>query len=206
MPKSTVVIDYGMSNLASLTRGMARCGVHAQISADPATISQADQLILPGVGAFAEGMSNLRQRGLFDPIREAVLQDGKPILGICLGMQLMASSGSEGRETAGLDLIQGQIVKLEPGQSRDRVPHVGWNNLEILGDNLLLHGISPQSDYYFVHSYHFIPQDQEVVVAQTPHCGHFVSVIHQKNIWGVQFHPEKSAQAGLTLLANFVNF
>lgn len=205
MTAQVVVVDYGMSNLASIARSLEKCGITPLFASDKQAIFQAAKVILPGVGSFAEGMANLAQLDLVRPLRELASGKTVPILGICLGMQLLASSGSEGREVEGLNLIPGRVIKLVTKSDNDRVPHVGWNNIDIKQENLLLSGISDNTDFYFVHSYYFSPTDSKNIIATTPHCGNFASVIHSGNIYGTQFHPEKSSQPGLKLLSNFLN-
>jgi glutamine amidotransferase len=167
-------------------------------------IEQAERLILPGVGAFTDGMRNLRSLGLDKTISDLVLNRKRPILGICLGMQLLATKGTEGGETAGLDILPGEVVRLENGSDKERIPHVGWNEVAIVRQAALFAQIPDKSDFYFVHSYHLKPYDEQNIVGTTQYCGHFVSAINSGNVWGVQFHPEKSGPLGKLLLKNFI--
>ncbi|EKD80046.1 MAG: Imidazole glycerol phosphate synthase, glutamine amidotransferase subunit [uncultured bacterium] len=205
MTAQVVVIDYGMSNLASLARSLEKCGASPLFSSDPKEILEASKIILPGVGSFAEGMANLSKLGLVSPLRDIASGKTIPILGICLGMQLLASTGSEGYEVEGLNLIPGKVIKLESHNDQDKIPHVGWNNIEIKQDDPILAEIPDNTDFYFVHSYYFQPTSEDTIIATTPHCGNFASVIRLNNIYGTQFHPEKSSQPGLKLLSNFLN-
>lgn len=202
----TLIIDYGMSNLGSIRRALEECGGDPFVSSNPSDLVYADHIILPGVGAFPDGMKNLRESGWIRPLREATLQQGIPLLGICLGMQLLASKGFEERETEGLDLIPGDVCLLQPDSAASRIPHVGWNEIWRMSANPLIDKISDGTDFYFVHSYHFKPENHENIVATTQYCGGFASVINKNNIFGVQFHPEKSGRMGFQLLKNFLDF
>ncbi len=199
---SALIIDHGLCNLDSIRRGVERCGHAATVSADPGDARRASKLILPGVGAFDDAMHRLTAAGWPEVLREET-RAGIPLLGICLGMQLLADHGDEGAGVPGLGLIGGRVVRLKPDAPTTRVPHVGWNDVEPLRPHPLFTGIEAK-DYYFVHSYHFLPASREDVVATTPYCGGFVSVVARGLVWGTQFHPEKSQRAGLRLLANFL--
>lgn len=200
---SIVVIDYGMGNLGSVRRSLEDQGADVVVSGDPAVVETADALVLPGVGAFAEGMARLDTSGLSHAIRHAVDQ-GCPLLGICLGMQLLADKGDEGGATAGLGLVPGAVSLMMPNDSHARVPHVGWNEVVYQKSSELFDGIVDRTDFYFVHSYAFQTQCHEHVVATTPHGGDVVSVVQRQQIMGTQFHPEKSSRGGCQLLANFL--
>ncbi len=202
---SILIIDYGMGNLASVRRAFEECGADVFISDDPADIKEAERLVLPGVGAFYDAMALLRKKGWVDAIRRAVLEEGIPILGICLGMQLMAESGVEGGESEGLGLVPGRVIRLESKDS-ERIPHVGWNEVHFQQKHLLFDAISDGADFYFVHSFHFVPSKPEHVLAITPYCGGFVSVVGKGSAVGVQFHPEKSSKAGFVIIKNFLRY
>ena len=204
MTGKVLVLDYGMSNLASLARSLEKCSASPKISSDPADLILADKIILPGVGSFAEGIANLHQLGLVKPLQDIASQQSIPILGICLGMQLLATSGNEGYEVDGLNLIPGKVVKLKPNNDVDRVPHVGWNNIVIKQADPILAGIPDETDFYFVHSYILSPVDPNTTITTTPHCGNFASIIRSNQVYGTQFHPEKSSYFGLILLRNFL--
>ncbi len=200
-----LVIDYRMGNLGSVRRSLEECGADVVCSEDPQDIKSVSKIILPGVGSFRDGIEHLNKMGWTEEILKAATQDKVPFLGICLGMQLLADKGSEGGETEGLGLIAGTVEKFVPDPPETRVPHVGWNELVISQSTPLLAGIPNRSDFYFVHSYHFVAQDSKDVAATTPYCGDFVSVVARQNIFGTQFHPEKSSKAGFRLLRNFLS-
>lgn len=200
-----LVIDYGMGNLGSVRRSLEECGAKVLVSENPADLQQASKIILPGVGAFPDGMQALRERGWADAIKNFLQDDNKSLLGICLGMQLLASSSNEGDETTGLDLIPGQVIRFVSTDKSIRIPHVGWNEVSPLNRGDLMMGIQSETDFYFVHSYHFVPDDEGSILATTPYCGHFVSAIKSGQVYGVQFHPEKSSRAGFQLLKNYLS-
>jgi glutamine amidotransferase len=200
-----IIIDYGMGNLQSIVNALEQCGAGPEISDDPRDIIQAEALILPGVGAFADGMKNVQSSGLDLAIKEAATVRRIPILGICLGMQLLADRGFEGGEIPGLGLVTGEVRKLQPDNRDERIPHVGWNEVYYTRADPLVSAIPKGSDFYFVHSYHFMPHDQGDVVGITPYCTTIVSIVRHDTVWGVQFHPEKSSILGLTLLKNFLD-
>lgn len=201
----TVVIDYGMGNLESVSRALVACGAEVRIAESPSMLDWADRIVLPGVGAFSEGMANLIEKGWIAPLDAFVLNQGKPLLGICLGMQLLVQQGEEGKVSSGLGYIPGMVKRLSPKSALERVPHVGWNEVHKRGiDVPLLASIPEAADFYFVHSYCVVPTDKGHLMATTPYCGETASIIGQDNIMGVQFHPEKSSRYGLQLLQNFL--
>lgn len=197
------IIDYGMGNLLSVKRAFEKCGANAEIIDNPEMLNNADHIVLPGVGAFKDGMANLRAGNWEEYIKEAVYQRGVPLLGICLGMQLLADIGYEVEKTPGLGLIHGEIIKLE-GRESERIPHVGWNEINVLRKDLLLEGIPDKTDFYFVHSYHFDTSDKSTIIAETPYSGNFTSIVGKDLVYGVQFHPEKSQRPGFKLIQNFL--
>jgi glutamine amidotransferase len=201
---TVLVINYGMGNLGSVRRAFEECGAHVLVSADPADLAKADRIVLPGVGAFADGMAHLHAAAWPEKIRTALENRAVVLLGICLGMQLLAERGCEGGDTAGLGLIRGEVKRLVPGAG-ERVPHVGWNEVRRRVATPLLAGIPDGTDFYFVHSYHFAPTDPACALATTPYCGSFAAVVGSKNVFGTQFHPEKSSHPGRRLLQNFLN-
>ncbi len=200
------IVDYGMGNMDSVRRGFEECGAEAVITDEAAAIEAADRIVLPGVGAFPDAMANLRSRQLVKVLEDQVRGEGAPFLGICLGMQLLATVGLEGGETPGLGWIPGEVRRFVPTQQDRRIPHVGWNEVIPNGDDPLFAGITPGADFYFVHSYHFSYSSPDDVVATTPYCGGFASIVGRDNIRAVQFHPEKSQRVGLQLLRNFLAF
>lgn len=202
---STVIIDYGMGNLISVKRAFEECGADVHISDDPQDLASATHIVLPGVGAFADGMAALNAKGWRAAIRTAVERESAALLGICLGMQLLAEKGTEGGQVDGLGLIEGEVVKLQPKEVGERIPHVGWNELWPEQRHTLFEGIADGSDFYFVHSYHFRTKDDASLLATTPYCGGFASVVGKDRILGVQFHPEKSQRTGFQLIRNFLS-
>jgi len=201
-----VVVDYGMSNLGSISNALVECGAeNVVIASDPKQLKNATHIILPGVGSFKDGMDNLVKLGFKDAIREVSLIDKVPTLGICLGMQLMADRGYEGGEVEGLGLIPGVVDKLKPSKKNEKIPHVGWNEVYPQRKNLIFDGIPEGTDFYFVHSYHFIAKKKSNILSTTPYCENFISSVVSGNIYGTQFHPEKSQRPGFQLLRNFIN-
>jgi imidazole glycerol-phosphate synthase subunit HisH len=198
------VIDYGVSNLDSVKRSLEDLGACPYIVGSGDELGAPDRIVLPGVGAFGVAMANLESRGLLGALDDAVREGGVPLLGICLGMQLLASEGTEGEATAGLGWIPGRVVRFEPQGEDRRIPHVGWNELVHSGTSQLFDGIESGRDVYFVHSYHLIPESATDAVGTTPYCGGFVSAVARGTIFGVQFHPEKSQRIGAAVLRNFL--
>jgi len=201
-----LIVDYGMGNLASVYRALEECGGKPFISENPDDMCEADGIILPGVGAFGDGMKQLRERGWVDAIKRQVGEKKLPILGICLGMHLLSEIGYEGGITAGLGLISGEVRRLSSMDTTIRIPHVGWNDVDKEGESRILENIPEGSDFYFVHSYNLIPKDQEVIVGKTSYGEAFVAVVEKEHIFGTQFHPEKSGLTGFQILRNFLRF
>jgi len=198
------IVDYGMCNLDSVRRAFEEVGARPFVTDDPADLDAADRIVLPGVGAFPDAMANLRARGLDEALTKQVLQQGAPFLGVCLGMQLMASLGEEVEATAGLDWVAARVVRFVATATDPRVPHVGWNEVTATSESPLFAGIPAGVDFYFVHSFHVSCADAGNVLATTPYCGGFASAVQRSQAYGVQFHPEKSQRWGLHLLANFL--
>ena len=201
----TAIIDYGMGNLLSVQRAFEKCGSDAVIIDNPLELRDAERIVLPGVGAFPYAMDNLRKNGWIEELNRAVLEKETPILGICLGMQLLADKGYEVRECDGLGYIPGEIIRFTQTQEKERIPHVGWNEILKREDSPLFDGIADGTNYYFVHSYHFRVANEENIATVTPYCGEFVSSVIKDNIVGTQFHPEKSQKAGFKLIKNFLS-
>ncbi len=197
------IVDYGMGNLRSVQKALEKLGYHAVITSDPHTVARADKLILPGVGAFRDAMNRLRQAGLVEPIREHIAAD-KPFLGICLGLQLLFEKSYEDGEHSGLGILRGEVVRFAdvPGL---KVPHMGWNQVVHTGECPLFAGVPSGSYVYFVHSYYAVPAEAEVVAARTEYGGWFTSAVWRGRLFATQFHPEKSQQVGLRMLANFAS-
>lgn len=197
------IVDYGMGNLASVEQAVTSLGHSPSIIANPEGLRECDRVILPGVGAFAQGMDRLDAGGWVAPIRGAAA-DGKPLLGICLGMQFLAARGTEGTDRAGLGLIDGTVVGLRDLGCNERVPHVGWNETRATTDDTLFDGLPRIADYYYVHSYAFTPADPKHVIATVVHGCEITAAVRSGRVCGTQFHPEKSSKAGLALLKNFI--
>ena len=196
-----VVIDYGMGNLRSVQKGLERVGCNAQVTREPQRIVSARGVVLPGVGAFSACMENLRRFGLVEAIREVVLER-KPFLGICLGFQLLFAESEEFGPQKGLDLFPGKVVGFRP-QNGLKVPHMGWNRIEKRKESPFLEGITDGDYLYFVHSYYVAPADVSIVATATTYGTSFVSSIATDHLFACQFHPEKSQEVGLRILANF---
>lgn len=193
------IIDYGMGNLRSVHKGFEKVGVKTAVVSDPALVDKADGVVLPGVGAFADAMANLRSAGMVEAILRSV-KEGKPFLGICLGQQLLFDASEEWGYTEGLGIFPGQVRRLPEGL---KVPHMGWNQIEIVRPDPLLEGIPDRSSFYFVHSYAVDPADKEIVLTQTEYGVHFASIVGKNRVYGIQFHPEKSSALGMKILENF---
>ena len=198
------LIDYGMGNLGSVRRALGELGAEALLADAPAKLAGADRIILPGVGAFGDAMDLLQAGGWVSPLREQANR-GKPLLGICLGMQLLAARGLEGGTNQGLGLISGEVVPLTTLGCALRIPHVGWNSVAVRdAASSIMRGIPEGTDFYFVHSYAFQPSDPADVVATTAYGVPVPAVVARGNVMGTQFHPEKSSRAGFRLLRNFL--
>ncbi len=199
------IIDFGSGNLGSVKKKMDRIGVKSIITSDSIEIKKSAKIILPGVGHFVKAVQELRRRGLWDLISEQVLVEKKQILGICLGMQLMARQSEEGYAD-GFGWFDANVVRFKVSDPvRYKVPHMGWNTTNLVKDSPLFNKIDSESEFYFVHSYHILCNNPEDILAETVYDYHFTSAIQKGNIFGVQFHPEKSHDAGEMLLRNFVN-
>lgn len=196
------IIDYGMGNLRSVQKAFERIKVGTKISNKAEDIINSDKLILPGVGHFERGMRNLKESGLFDALNEAVLNRKTDILGICLGMQLMTEFSEEGG-CKGFGWITAKTKKFVFNNNQLKIPHMGWNNLIMKGENKLLKGVGSDKFFYFVHSYYVSCENNEDIIAETNYGEKFVSSFNKSNIYGCQFHPEKSHDAGLWILRNF---
>ncbi|HAY22014.1 MAG TPA: imidazole glycerol phosphate synthase subunit HisH [Desulfobacterales bacterium] len=212
MKRSVSVVDYGMGNLRSVNMALKHCGGEVRIIDSPDQIRQADRLVLPGVGAFADGMAELQARGLAAAIQEYARR-GRPFLGICLGMQMMFEKSAEFQDTAGLSLLPGKIVAIPPTAADGaphKIPHIGWNRLLIPAtgadwDKTNLQGIEPGAAVYFVHSYTAAPDRAADRLADCDYHGRIISAaVRWKNLSGCQFHPEKSGTIGLKILENFL--
>ena len=195
------IVDYGAGNLASVRNAFARLDRQAAIIRQPGEIEGCDRIVLPGVGSFQRAMATLHAGGWADPLR-TFARSGRPLLGVCLGMQLLFDCGDEHGPTAGLGLMAGRVTLMTPSAPL-KVPHVGWNSLEHVREHPLFSGVKHHVDFYFVHSYHCLPSDPADVVARCDYGGAFVAAVARANVAGTQFHPEKSQPSGLGILENF---
>jgi imidazole glycerol-phosphate synthase subunit HisH len=196
-----VIVDYGMGNLRSVQKGLERVGAAAEISGDPEKLAAADKVVLPGVGAFQDAMVELQRRDLVGPLLNAI-DDRKPFLGICLGLQLLFDVSYEGKACRGLGVIPGEVVRFALPRPY-KVPHMGWNQVKVCRRAPLLEGLNDGDYFYFVHSYYVVPKDRDVVALETDYGGPFCSMIWRDNLFATQFHPEKSQALGLRVLENF---
>lgn len=200
------IINFGTGNLGSVRRAFEDIGVEPIIANHPSSLYEVNRVVLPGVGAYAEGMARLIHGGWIDALNDVVTLQGKPLLGICLGMQMLATTGHEGGVTQGLGLIPGQVRRLDELGCKLRIPHVGWNEVRYQDGDVLFEGIPDASDFYFVHSYAFAPQAAEDLVATVPYGIDVAAVVRRGHVFGCQFHPEKSSKAGRQLLRNFLSY
>jgi glutamine amidotransferase len=204
----TALIDYGSGNLASAAKALTRAAdgkFQIVTTADPQVVKNAERIVLPGVGAFGDCMDGLKAvAGMTQALREKVLKQGAPFLGICIGMQLLATVGHEFGERRGLGWIAGDVVKIAPTDPALKIPHMGWNELTVVRPHPLLAGIESGAHAYFVHSYHFVPTLADDLLATTDYGGTVTAMVGDQNIAGTQFHPEKSQAVGLKLLSNFL--
>jgi len=206
MPLKVVIVDYGMGNIQSVLRKFSLFGITPTVSNDSATINSADKIVLPGVGHFGEAMKNLISLNLVNVLHENVLIRKKPTLGICLGMQLMTSFSEEGEGLVkGLNWFDASVKKFQINDiQKYKVPFIGWNKIEIKKPSILMSGIENGEEFYFVHSFYCEANDEANILSSTNHEMDFVSAIEKENIFGVQYHPEKSHQAGERLINNFI--
>jgi glutamine amidotransferase len=198
-----IAIDNGLCNVGSMANMVRKAGGQVRVSADPAQIATAQKLIFPGVGHFGHAMALLRESGLVEVLQDAVIERKIPILGVCLGMQLFSRHSEEG-DADGLGWIDARTIRLTPGDPALKVPHMGWNAIQPTRPDPLFSGLDDEARFYFVHSYHVVCNDPADVLARTTHGAPFVCAVRRENIWGVQFHPEKSHRYGLALMKAFV--
>jgi len=198
------IIDYKMGNLRSVQKAFEHLEVEARICSDPGSLDNVSHIVLPGVGAFRDAIAEIRKLE-FDKAMQDEIASGKPLLGICLGLQLLFETSYEDGEHTGLGIIPGTVERFQP-ESQLKIPHMGWNAIEPVKEIPLLNGIEPGDHVYFVHSYFVVPTDTSVIATQTTHGTQtFTSIIGSGNVYATQFHPEKSQQVGLKLLKNFAN-
>ena len=197
------IVDYGMGNLRSVEKGFLKVGVDARIVSDPASVENAKGIVLPGVGAFRDCIRNLSDANLTESIVRGIGK-GKPYLGICLGLQVLFSESEEFGVCKGLDVFRGRVVRFSPSDLK--VPHMGWNNVNIVRRPPIFDGIPDDGFFYFVHSFYVVPQEEEIVATTTDYGGEFTSMVWKDNVFATQFHPEKSQELGLTILKGFGAF
>ena len=198
------IVKYGMGNATSVKKALEKLGYNCIITNNKIEIQNSDFIILPGVGAFKKGMENLNELGLVELLSKEILQKKKPFLGICLGMQLLATYGNEPSKVAGLGWIEGEVIKIEP-QQNIRIPHLGWNNVGVTANAPELYKEFNELDYYFIHSYHFKAEHSNDVALEVVYNKRMAAAIQKNNIYGMQFHPEKSQEAGMKLMRKVIN-
>jgi glutamine amidotransferase len=198
------IIDYGMGNLRSVANAFEALGRNVMISTRAETLREAERVVLPGVGAFGDGIRNLRDGGWVDVLEEEVLGNQKPFIGICLGMQLLATTSFEHGRHGGLNWISGTVQRFSDDDVRG--PLIGWCDVNVCKEFGLLEGLGEHPAFYFVHSYHLVPDSSDVITSTCAYGIEFVATVQKENVFGTQFHPEKSHKAGLALLKNFVNY
>ncbi|UNK38223.1 imidazole glycerol phosphate synthase subunit HisH [Shinella sp. H4-D48] len=204
------IIDYGVGNIGSIERALEELAVTGKLLTDPSQIMGVEKIVLPGVGSYTECMMRLHAGGWVDALQESVTEKRIPLLGVCVGMQLLSDFGAEGaadeKGTPGLGFVPGTVLRMPASEQKLRLPHVGWNEVyhRSSGDTLFS-GIPNGSDFYFVHSYAFIAENQDHVAAVSFYGTEFVAAVHNRNVWGTQFHPEKSSRAGFAVLKNFAS-
>jgi glutamine amidotransferase len=200
------VVDYGMGNLLSVVNALAVLGADVSVCRQPDQLSQCDRLVLPGVGAFGDCMQNLRKSGMADALDQIVRREGRPMLGICLGMQALAGSGEERGSHAGLGWIDAEVVPISRDDLKLRVPHMGWNDISVRAESPLFHGLPESPEFYFVHSFVVRCHDKSVVAAECDYGTTFTAAVVKDNVAATQFHPEKSQYCGLKVLSNFLSW
>ena len=196
------VVDYGMGNLRSVEKGFKKVGIDATVTSNPVVVNDADAVVLPGVGAFRDCIKNLSDLSLTDAVIKSI-QKGKPYLGICLGLQVLFSESEEFGRCSGLDIFKGKVVRF---QIKEKVPHMGWNNVNVIKKPPLFSGVPDGSFFYFVHSFYVVPDDKNIIAGTTDYGVTFTSMIWKDNVIATQFHPEKSQGLGLRVLKGFGEF
>lgn len=194
------IIDYKMGNIKSVENSFKKAGARIEVTSDPEKIKNASAVILPGVGAYRDAFKNLKEMDLIKPIYESI--ENKPFLGICIGMQLLFEYSLEGGKNKGLGVFKGFVGRIPPGV---KIPHIGWNQIEIKKKSKLFKDIKQGENFYFVHSYHVIPEDKSIISSITDHGTSIVASIEQDNVFGFQFHPEKSSTCGQQIIRNFID-
>ena len=203
--KNIAVINLNISNLGSITRALKKLNYKSIVTNEIKDLNNSSHIIFPGVGSFDKGVEKLKKHNLYDNLFNLIEIKKKPFLGICLGMQLLGSVGHENnKEEKGLDILKGNIEKIEKKNDKIKIPHVGWNEVNQIKKDKIFKNIKNNTDFYFIHSYHLKMVNKDYVISYTNHGNNFVSCVRKKNIYGVQFHPEKSLNNGLHLINNFL--
>jgi glutamine amidotransferase len=206
---NVTIVDYNSGNISSVINSfkeVAKDKVNIEVTADLATIKTSDKVVLPGQGSFKSCIDGLNSiNGLIDTLNEFALESKKPLLGICVGLQMFSDVGYEETETKGLGWISGKVSKIDNKGGKFKLPHIGWNEINIMKDSKIFKGIENNSHMYFVHSYEFVPEDKSVISATTDYSANVVCAAEKENIFGTQFHPEKSDKSGLKIIDNFIN-
>jgi len=206
---NVTIVDYNSGNISSVINSfkeVAKDKVNIEVTADLSTIKISDKVVLPGQGSFKSCIDGLKNiSGLIDTLNEFALESKKPLLGICVGLQMFADTGYEETETKGLSWIPGKVLKINNQKGKYKLPHIGWNQINIVKDSKIFKDIENNSHMYFVHSYEFIPEDKNVISATTDYSYNVVCAVEKENIFGTQFHPEKSDKIGLKIIDNFIN-
>ena len=203
------IVDYNSGNISSVVNSfkeVAKNKIHLEVTSDLNIIKSSDKLVLPGQGSFKSCKDALNNvNGLFDTLNEFAMEKKKPLLGICVGLQMFADIGYEETETKGFGWIPGKVSKIDNKNARYKLPHIGWNQISIVKDSMILKDIENNAHMYFVHSFEFIPEDNNIISSTTEYSSQIVSSVEYNNIFGTQFHPEKSDKAGLKIIDNFIN-
>ena len=206
---NVTIVDYNSGNISSVINSfkeVAKDKVNIEVTSDLATIKTSDKVVLPGQGSFKSCIDGLNSiNGLIDTLNEFALENKKPLLGICVGLQMFADIGYEETETKGLGWISGKVSKIDNQSGKFKLPHIGWNEINIMKDSKIFKDIEDKSHMYFVHSYEFVPEDKSVILATTDYSSNVVCAAERENIFGTQFHPEKSDKIGLKIINNFIS-
>ena len=205
---NVTIVDYNSGNISSVINSfkeVAKDKVNIEVTSDLSTIKTSDKVVLPGQGSFKSCIDGLKNiNGLIDTLNEFALESKKPLLGICVGLQMFADIGYEEVETKGLGWISGKVSKIDNQEGKFKLPHIGWNEINIIKDSKIFNAVENKSHMYFVHSYEFVPEDKSVILAATDYSTNFVCAVEKENIFGTQFHPEKSDKIGLKIIDNFI--
>jgi len=199
-----LLLDTGIGNIQSVANVLSFIGAPFEISATPESLERADKIVFPGVGTYGNAMEQIKKNGLQEPLRKALLIDRKLCLGICVGMQVMSELGTEFGSHPGLGVLPGVVKRIDVTGQKLNLPHIGWNDVQVKGEPKLFRNIPANASFYFIHSYHFVPSDRSIVSSTVQYGTEVVASVERDNLFGVQFHPEKSQEQGIRLLRNFV--